>query len=115
MSQSLLQKAFGVSRQYRYERTDYLWGAVQFHLSLKNEALICPNCRKLDRVIRKGRRYRSLQTVPIGLKSVFLVSEVARCLCRRCECIFEVHPPLPGRRCAIHASWKNSLTNSAGS
>ena len=115
MSQSLLQKAFGVSWQYRYERTEYLWGAVEFYLSLKDEALICPNCRRKDKVIRKGRRYRSLQTVPIGLKPVYLVSEVARCLCHRCELIFEVHPPLPGRRCAIRASLKDSLTNSAGS
>ena len=84
MSQTLLQKAFGVSSKYRYERTEYLWGAVEFYLSIKDEALICPNCRRADGVIRKGRRYRWLQTVPIGLKAVYLVSEVARCRCRRC-------------------------------
>ena len=111
MSQTLLGKAFGVSWQYRYERTDYLWGAVEFYLSLKEEALICPNCRQADRVIRKGRRYRWLQTVPIGLKAVYLVSEVARCRCRRCELIYEVHPPLLERTCAIRASSKSLLTN----
>lgn len=111
MSQTLLQKAFGVSSKYRYERTDYLWGAVEFYLSIKDEALICPNCRRADQVIRKGRRYRWLQTVPIGLKAVYLVSEVARCRCRRCELIFEVHPPLPGRRSAIRASSKSLSTN----
>lgn len=102
MSQTLLQKAFGVTWQYRYERTDYHWGAVQFYLSLKEEALLCPQCRHLDEVIRKGRRYRSLQTVPIGLKPVYLVTEVVRCQCRRCDLIFEVHPPLPGAG-ALHA------------
>ena len=107
MIQTLLRNAFGVGAQYRYERTDYLWGAVQFYLSLKDEALICPQCGSVDEVIRKGRRYRSLQSVPIGLKAVYLVSEVARCRCQACELIFEVHPPLPGRRCAIRASSKS--------
>ena len=111
MSQTLLQKAFGVSSKYRYERTEYLWGAVEFYLSLKDEAFICPNCRQADQVIRKGRRDRRLQTVPIGLKAVYLVSEVARCRCRRCELIFEVHPPLLGRRYAIRASSKSLSIN----
>lgn len=111
MSQSLLQNAFGVSRQYRCVRTDYLWGAVQFYLDLKEEALICPACRSAAEVIRKGRRARCLQTVPIGLKPVYLITEVARCQCRHCGLIFEVHPPLPGRMCAIHANSKRSWTS----
>lgn len=78
MIQTLLWNAFGVGAHYRYERTEYLRGAVQFHLSLKDEALICPQCGCGDEVIRKGQRYRSLQSVPIGLKAVYLVSEVAR-------------------------------------
>src|SRR6266568_294587 len=106
MIQTLLQKAFGVSRHYRYERTDYLYGAVQFYLALKDEALVCPRCKSMDAVIRKGRRYRVLQTVPIGLKPVYLMSEVGRCSCRRCRLRFDVHPPLPGRMCAIRASSK---------
>jgi hypothetical protein len=104
VSQTLLQKAFGVSWHYRYERTKYIRGAIEFHLSLKDEALICQNCEQADEVIRKGRRYRWLQTVPIGLKMVYLVSEVARCQCRRCAVNFEVHPPLPGRTCATRAN-----------
>jgi hypothetical protein len=111
MSQSLLQNAFGVSRHYRYVRTDYLWGAVQFYLDLKDEALICAVCRSAAEVIRKGRRPRCLQTVPIGLKPVYLVTEVARCQCRRCGLIFEVHPPLPGCTCAIRAGSKPSWTS----
>jgi hypothetical protein len=106
MIQTLLRNAFGVGTQYQYERTEYLWGAVQFYLSLRDEALICPGCRGGDEVIRKGRRYRWLQGVPIGLKPVYLVTEVARCRCQGCELIFEVHPPLPGRRCAIPGSSK---------
>ena len=30
-------------------------------------------------LIRKGKRFRRLQTVPIGLKPVWLVTEVPRC------------------------------------
>jgi hypothetical protein len=107
MIQTLLRNAFGVGAQYQYERTEYPWGAVHFYLSLKDEALICPLCGCMDDVIRKGGRYRWLQSVPIGLKAVYLVSEVARCRCHVCELTFEVHPPLPGRMCAIRANSKS--------
>lgn len=108
MNQSLLWKAFGVSRQYRCVRVDYRWGAVQFTLDLKADALVCPECGSGEAVIRKGRRSRVLQTVPIGFKPVYLVTEVARCRCRRCELLFEVAPLLPGRRCITRASSKGS-------
>jgi transposase len=107
MNQSLLQKAFGVSWHYRCVRVDYHWGSVQFHLDLKASALVCPLCGSAHAVIRKGRRSRILQTVPIGLKPVYLVTEVARCQCRRCEVIFEIDPPLPGRKCITRASSKS--------
>jgi len=97
MSQTLLRKAFGLRGHYRHVRTDFEWGGVQFLLDLKPEALVCPQCRLADEVIRKARRCRCLQTVPIGLKPVHLLAEVARCQCRRCDLTFEVHPPLPGR------------------
>ena len=114
MIQSLLHKAFGVSGQYRCVRVDYLWGSVQFHLDLKDEALVCPQCGSAQAVIRKGRRGRVLQTVPIGLKPVYLVTEVARCRCRRCEVIFEIDPPLPGRRCTTRANLRSSSRGGAG-
>jgi len=113
MTQSLLQKAFGVSGQYRCVRVDYQWGSVQFYLDLKAAALVCPECGSTE-VIRKGRRCRVLQTVPIGLKAVYLVTEVARCQCRRCQVLFEVAPPLRGQRCIIRASWKNLSRGGAG-
>jgi hypothetical protein len=106
MSQTLLRKAFGVSWHYQHVRTDFQWGGVRFFLGLKSEALVCPQCRLADEVIRKGGRCRCLQTVPIGLKPVRLVIEVARCHCRRCDLLFEVHPPLPGRRSVTPTSSK---------
>ena len=106
MSQTLLRKAFGVSSHYRHVRTDFEWGGVQLFLDLKSKALVCPQCGLADEVIRKGRRCRCLQTVPIGLKPVHLLTEVARCQCGRCDVIFEVHPPLPGRTSVIPTSLK---------
>ena len=108
MSQALLRKAFGVTGPYEHIRTEFASGGVQFYLQLKAEALVCPHCGLADEVIRKGSRCRCLQTVPIGLKPVYLLTEVARCRCRRCEVTFEVHPPLPGRKCAIRISWRGS-------
>ena len=111
MDHTFLENAFGVSRQYRHVRTEYLWGGIQLYLDLKEQALICPTCGSATEVIRKGRRVRCLQTVPIGLKPVYLITEVARCQCRRCERIFEVHPPLPGPTCTTPASSKRSWIN----
>ena len=56
--------------------------------------MVCPHCQGRE-IIRKGKRFRRIQTVPIGLKPVFLVTEVPRCECRQCGQVFEVAPPLP--------------------
>jgi transposase len=98
MSQSLLYHAFGVREGYEYVRTDYHQGAVQFHLAVKEGLLVCPACQSSN-VIRKGGRERSLQTVPIGMKPVFLVTEVPKCECKDCGAKFEVAPLLPRRMC----------------
>jgi transposase len=98
MSQSLLYHAFGVREGYEYVRTDYQQGAVRFHLAVKEDQFVCPDCQSL-KVIRKGWRERSLQTVPIGLKPVFLVTEVPKCECKDCGAKFEIAPFLPRRMC----------------
>jgi hypothetical protein len=98
MNQSLLYRAFGVREGYECVRTDYEHGAVQFHLAVKADRLICPGCQSTQ-VIRKGGRERSLQTVPIGLKPVFLVTEVPKCECKDCGAKFEIPPFLPRPMC----------------
>lgn len=98
MSQSLLYHAFGVREGYEYVRTEYHQGAVEFHLAVAARLLVCPDCQGRE-LIRRGKRWRRIQTVPIGLKPVFLVTEVARCECRACQRVFEVAPPLPRRMC----------------
>ena len=94
MSQSLLYHAFGVREGYEYWRTEYADGGVRFFLLVKPKLLVCRWCRSPE-VSRKGRRFRELQTVPIGRKPVFLVTEVPQCTCRKCGRSFEVLPPLP--------------------
>ena len=103
MSQSLLYHAFGVREGYEYVRTSYRDGCVEFTLSVREERLVCPACQSRD-VVRKGRRYRRLQTVPIGFKPVFLRAEVPQCACRGCGKAFEVSPPLPTDMCATPGS-----------
>jgi len=96
MSQSLLYHAFGVREGYDYVRTLYEDGCVRFVLAVRDELLVCPKCQSTE-VSRKGRRFRQLQTVPIGLKPVWLVTEVPQCQCRACGQSFEVPPLLPRR------------------
>ncbi len=95
MSQSLLYHAFGVRDGYEYVRTAYVEGRVEFHLAVREELLVCPECRSTTEVIRKGKRTRRIRSVPIGFKPVVLVTEVPRCFCKGCQKAFEVAPLLP--------------------
>jgi transposase len=108
MSQSLLYHAFGVRAGYDYVRTFYENGGIQFLLVVRDELLVCPRCGSRH-VSRKGRRFRELQTVPIGFKQVWLVTEVPQCQCLACGQRFEVSPPLPRRMPPIRTGSKPSL------
>jgi transposase len=105
MSQSLLYHAFGVREGYDYVRTEYREGVVAFHLSVREDQFLCPSCGSRQ-VIRKGARERALQTVPIGFKAVFLVTEVPKCECKGCGAKFEVAPPLPRRMSTTRTNWR---------
>jgi hypothetical protein len=63
-------------------------------LLAKPELLVCPRGPSRE-ISRKGRRFRELQTLPIGLKQVFLVTEAPQGQCRSCGHSLEIHPPLP--------------------
>ena len=94
MSQSLLYRAFGVREGYEYVKTGYMEGRVEFYLAVEEEKLVCPKCGAVP-AMRRGKRWRRIRTVPIGLKEVVLVTEVPRCQCRACGHGFEVAPFLP--------------------
>ncbi len=107
MSQSLLYHAFGVREGYEYVKTEYRQGRVEFHLALKEQRLVCPQCGD-GPAMRRGKRWRRIRTVPIGLKEVVLVTEVPRCQCRACGHGFEVAPFLPQATRTTRTDWRTS-------
>jgi hypothetical protein len=108
VSQSLLYHAFGVRAGYNYVRTFYENGGIQFLLVVRDELFLCSRCGSRH-VNRKGRRFRQLQTVPIGFKQAWRVTEVPQCQCLACGQRFEVSPPLPWRMPRIRTGSKPSL------
>ena len=114
MNRSLLYHAFGVRGGYDYVRTLYEGGSIRFVLAVRPELLVCPQCGSSE-VSRKGRRFRDLRTVPIGLKPVFLVTEVPKCECGRCGQRFEIAPPLPRPTPVTPIGWKRSSATCAAS
>ena len=69
-------------------------------MAVKPERLVCPACQSAQ-LIRKGKRYRRIQPVPIGFQPVVLKTEVPQCKCQACGKTFEVSPPffLPSPMC----------------
>jgi transposase len=112
MSQSLLYHAFGVREGYDCQETIYQDGCIRFVLSVKPEWICCPACGGKE-ITRKGRRFRELQTVPIGFKPVFLVAEVPKCQCAACGKRFEAAPLCPGL-CPLHAPARSVRQRPAG-
>jgi transposase len=107
MSQSLLYHAFGVRKGYRYQKTEYVEGRVEFYLEVDEKLLKCPECGR-GAVWRRGGRQRRIRGLPIGLREVILVAEVPRCQCKQCGNTFEVSPPLPDPMPTIPTPWPDS-------
>jgi len=107
MSQSLLYHAFGVREDYEYRSTKYVEGRVEFHLAVKDEAIICPHCEERE-YWRRGKRQRRINTLPIGPKQVVLVVEVPKCECRGCGESFRALPPLPPPTATTAVPWPDS-------
>jgi transposase len=96
MEETLLHEVFGVSKSYRSSKTEVRRGGVFVTVEPRDQLYVCPACRSRD-VIRKGRRMRRVQTLPIGFHPVYLEVEVPRCQCNSCEQIFEIAPPFARR------------------
>ena len=92
MEDALLREIFGVSRSYRSTSTEVRRGGVFVAVEPLDKRHICPGCRSRG-VIRKGKRIRSVQTLPIGFHPVYLQVAVPRCQCNSCQQIFEIAPP----------------------
>jgi transposase len=92
MEEALLHEIFGVSKSYRSTTTEVRDGGVFVSVEPLDKLYICPECRSRQ-VIRKGKRIRRVQTLPIGFHPVYLEVEVPRCQCNICQHIFEIAPP----------------------
>ena len=92
MEETLLHESFGVSKSYRSTSTEVRHGGVFVAVEPLDKLFICPECRSRD-VIRRGKRIRRVQTLPIGFHPVYLEVGVPRCQCNTCHHIFELGPP----------------------
>jgi len=118
MSTSILYHCFGIVG-YSYLRSYYENGEMIFAIEHNSESLMCPDCGSAD-VIRKGKSPRTIQTLPIGMKKVFIDIEVQRIECRECSCIKQVKIGFADERnsysrqlerFAIELSYKMSITD----
>jgi transposase len=92
MEATLLHEIFGVSKSYRSTKTEVVHGGVFVAVEPLDKLYCCPECRSRE-VIRKGKRIRRVQTLPIGFHPVYLEVGVPRCQCNTCQHIFEITPP----------------------
>ncbi len=92
MDEALLHEIFGVSKSYRAAKTEVRHGGVFVAVEPLEKLLVCPACGSRE-VIRKGKRIRRVQTLPIGFHPVYLEVEVPRCHCKACQQVFEIAPP----------------------
>ena len=92
MEATLLHQIFGVSNTYRSSKTEVKHGGVFIGVEPLDKLLVCPKCRSRN-VIRKGKRIRRVQTLPIGFHAVYLEVVVPRCQCNECQHVFEIAPP----------------------
>jgi transposase len=91
MSTSLLYHAWSI-RGYNYVTTRYEKGTVIFEIEPNSDNLMCTNCQSSN-WIYKGYRVRTLQTLPIGPRKVFLEVKIPRILCHDCQTLKEIDPP----------------------
>jgi len=90
MSTSLLYHAWG-THGYNYLSTRYKKKHIVFVVEPKPGNIVCLEC-KGSNWIHKGHRWRTLQTLPIGNRKVFLEVKVPRILCYDCEAMNEIDP-----------------------
>ena len=92
MEEKLLHGIFGVSKSYRSTRTEVKQGGVLVAVEPLDKLYVCPACGSRE-VIRRGRRLRRVQTLPIGFHPVFLEVKGPRCQGKACRRRFEIAPP----------------------
>lgn len=80
---SLMYHSFGVTG-FQLKNTEYSKGEITFNLSQDKHNLRCPVCQS-SKVKRRGKRYRKLNSVPIGNKPTFIAFHHQRIECEECN------------------------------
>ena len=88
MSTSLLYHAFGI-RGYTYQRSSYVEGGVEFHLTKPLDQCRCSACGSRE-VSPRGKVERRFRTVPIGRRPVTVLYPIPRVECAACGVIRQV-------------------------
>jgi len=91
MEEALLHEVFGVDKTYRSTGTELKHGGVFVSVEPTEALFVCPKCQSSE-IVRKGRRTRRIQTLPIGFHPVYLEVAVPRCRCKACQHLFEIAP-----------------------
>jgi len=91
MSTSLLYHAFGLT-DCQYQATNFIDSNVYFKVSLNKRLIRCPECRH-RKVTIKEFIPRTIKTIPIGKKSVFIQLDIPRVYCLKCLITRQVKLP----------------------
>lgn len=97
MSTSLLYRIYNI-RGYRYRKTNYVKGGVEFFIEQPRDKCRCPSCDS-DNIILKGKNTRRFLAPPMGEKSVTIVLDVPRVHCYDCDEIRQVDIPFARPMC----------------
>jgi len=81
MPRAILYHGFGI-RGYKHFRTQFKEGCIYFHLVRSTNR--CSFCHSF-KVTQKGFKVRTLRTLPIGRKRVFVVIRMRRFYCEECH------------------------------
>jgi transposase len=81
MPRAILYHGFGI-RGYQHLRTQFKEGCIYFHLVRSTNR--CSFCHSF-KVTQKGFKVRTLRTLPIGRKRVFVVIRMRRFYCEQCR------------------------------
>jgi len=88
MSTSFIYHALGL-RDHFYKNTQFLGGAVIIEIFPKPEAIRCPECHSRS-VKKRGIIQRTIRTIPIGSKPVFLRAIIQRIWCPICQFVRQI-------------------------
>lgn len=88
MSTSLLYHACGV-RGYTLTKTEFDGGMILFHVQPQPQQCRCSACGSRD-VIRRGSHNRWFRNVPFGTHLTWILVDLPRVECRRCQTVRQI-------------------------